>query len=939
MQMIFMRSIFLLSFVFLATWIQAQVMIKGVVIDQEVGEPLIGAGVIIDGTTIGTITDWDGKYAFEVQQLPVNLEVSFVGYETLKIEINSTEETRIELGTNAEVVQTIEVKERRVSEKQQQNAQTVESMDLIAIKETPAANFYDGLGALKDVDLTAASLGFKIINTRGFNSTSPVRSLQLIDGVDNQSPGLNFSLGNFLGASELDVNKVEIIVGASGAFYGPNAFNGVIAMGTKDPFFHEGLAVSLKTGERALFEGGLRWAQAIKNSAGHKWFAYKINGYYLQANDWEAENYDAVFDSPSPVTNPGGYDAVNVYGDEYQLQNEVDNPIVAPGLGKFYRTGFKETDLVDYDSKNTKLSAAFHFRLKPSLDYESPELLFSTSYGGGTTVYQGDNRFSLRDIKFYQHKIELKKRDNYFVRSYLTHEDAGNSYDPYFTAILLSQRGKSDADWSSSYINYWSQQVTPQIRAMEGYPQISDFPGQPDAYRAAQAAFLSTINSQIIEFHEAARILADGPNALQGNPGRLVPGSDAFKAAFDEITSTISSDDELDGTRFYDKSMLYHIHGEKTFKSVVKDGTFANNLDFVVGGNYRKYLPNSKGSILLDTNSRKIDTYEYGLYGGGILSTLNNKLKISVTARLDKHENFDYLFSPAASMVYTKGSMVLRASFSSAIRNPTLTEQYLNYNVGRAILVGNIDGVNDLITVESFGNYLNTFNADTLDYFNLPAIQPEKVKTIEFGIRESLWESVFVDIGYYFNWYDDFLGYRIGVKSEFNPLNGFPIGTQAYRASANAIDKVTTQGFSAGINYYFWNYYALNGNYSFNQLNTSSDDPVIPAYNTPRNKFNLGFSARQIPMKMGGQGNTIGFSVNYKWVQGFLFEGSPQFTGNIDSYGLLDGQINFNIDKWNASIKVGASNLLNNEHYETYGGPIIKRLAYISLLYDWRKKQ
>ena len=92
----------------------------------------------------------------------------------------------------------------------------MEQLDAIAIKETPAISFYNGLGNLKGVDMTTASLGFTIINTRGFNSTSPVRSLQIIDGVDNQAPGLNFSLGNFLGVSELDINGVELIAGASG---------------------------------------------------------------------------------------------------------------------------------------------------------------------------------------------------------------------------------------------------------------------------------------------------------------------------------------------------------------------------------------------------------------------------------------------------------------------------------------------------------------------------------------------------------------------------------------------------------------------------------------------------------------------------------------------------------------------------------------------------
>jgi hypothetical protein len=100
------------------------------------------------------------------------------------------------------------IKGQRVSDKQKADPRSVETMDILAIKETPSISFYSGLGNLKGVDLTTASLGFTIINTRGFNSTSPVRSLQLIDGVDNQAPGLNFSLGNFLGVSELDILKL-----------------------------------------------------------------------------------------------------------------------------------------------------------------------------------------------------------------------------------------------------------------------------------------------------------------------------------------------------------------------------------------------------------------------------------------------------------------------------------------------------------------------------------------------------------------------------------------------------------------------------------------------------------------------------------------------------------------------------------------------------------
>ena len=78
-------------------------------------------------------------------------------------------------------------------------------------------------------------------------------------------------------------------------------------------------------------------------------------------------------------------------------------------------------------------------------------------------------------------------------------------------------------------------------------------------------------------------------------------------------------------------------------------------------------------------------------------------------------------------------------------------------------------------------------------------------------------------------------------------------------------------------------------------------------------------------------------SCNYKWQQGFVFEGSPQFTGEIPSYGLVDMQINREFDIKNSSlnVKIGASNILNNKVYQAYGGPTIGRLSYISLTFNY----
>ena len=107
-------------------------------------------------------------------------------------------------------------------------------------------------------------------------------------------------------------------------------------------------------------------------------------------------------------------------------------------------------------------------------------------------------------------------------------------------------------------------------------------------------------------------------------------------------------------------------------------------------------------------------------------------------------------------------------------------------------------------------------------------------------------------------------------------------------------------------------------------------------FNTQKNKFNVGISGRDIPLS--GLKYLLGFNVNYKWIEGFTFEGSPQFTGTIPTYDLVDAQINLTIPKINSVLKLGASNLLNNKQFQVYGGPRIGRMAYVSWTYDFKKK-
>ena len=934
--------------------------LRGRVIDALSGEPLVGAAVGESGTGNGCAADYEGSFELTLSGIPASIQVAYIGYESQTIEINSvSDRITIKLSPNDRILQDVNIVSDRILEKQKRNPLTVESMDAIAIKEVPTGNFYEGLAALKGVDVTAASLGFRVVNTRGFNSTAPVRVLQLIDGVDNQSPGLNFSLGNFLGAPDLDVKSVEVVQGASSAYYGPGAFNGVISMETKNRFFTPGLTVNMKVGERNLVQPSVRWADVFRNKDDKPWFAYKLNVLYLSAEDWHANNTSPIYGSFDNASNPGRFDAVNVYGDEYFGANDYStaSPFSQQfrGIGSFYRTGYNETDLVDYHTKNLKVSSAAYFRLKPELDFDSPELILQSNLGQGTTVFQGDNRFSLRNILFYQNRIELRKNNQYFLRFYSTHEDAGDSYDPYFTAKRLQDAARSNEDWASVYIKYWQDNIIPRMNAL-GYPELQmnpDWPGpavdplyQQFYLPYSNTEWMSTYQDSLRTWHRWIENLTNNGNA--GIPmdtlGFFAPGTTQFEQAFNRITTSKNNDSEK-GTRFYDQSALYQLQGEYRWSFVKLD-------ELRAGFSGRLYTPDSDGTIFIDTliqtitgsaaegfdttyTKNKFTNHQYGAYIGAE-KKFNNKWIVGATLRVDKNQNFLPVISPAASLVYSPyKDHYLRFSFTGALRNPTLTDQYLNLNVGPAILRGNLEGVDSLITVASFSDWRDTQTASSLRYFSIDPIRPEKAQSFEIGYRATLAERVFLDVSAFATFYQHFIGYRIGIDAPFDTNGQIQNLSQirVYRYAANSTSDVVTQGANVGVNYYYWKQHAVSGNYSFNKLAIKDEsDPIIPAFNTPLHKFNVGMNGRELWPNAAG--NTWGYALNYKWVDTYFWEGSPQFTGPVPSFALLDAQVNYTLKKSGLNFKVGCANLLNNLHIEAYGGPLIGRMAFAAIQYD-----
>ncbi|MGQ9862996.1 MAG: carboxypeptidase-like regulatory domain-containing protein [Bacteroidia bacterium] len=943
--------------------------ITGKILDGETGDPLPGAAIRIQGTAVGTLSDENGNFQILwKEKLPVTLIVRYIGYDSAKVIVSAYKPVIVRLGVAGILQQEVEITEVRISQRQQESPLTVESMDALSVRETPSPDFYEGLSNLKGVDITTASLGFKIINTRGFNSTRPVRTLQILDGMDNQAPGLNFSLGNFVGASELDVQSVELVVGANSALYGPNAFNGVILMHLKDPFIHPGSSYMVKIGNRNLLEVAARVAQVIGPK--ERW-AIKLNASFLRARDWPANNDAPTTQSLVGSNNLGGYDAVNRYGDENPdpRANNFDNSPYSqyyyPGLGIFHRTGYWESELVDYSVKSIKLSGGLYHKIRPDL-----QAAYVAYFGTGTTVYQGDNRYAIKDILFFQHKAELQGK-KFYLRAYHTLEDAGKSYDIVFTGLLLQNYVKPNVRWGLDYQSAFLPYAA-ILRRDPLFPR--SFINNP-LFQDSLRYLLDLYRDSLEQWHRRARAFADGPGFFCDTcRSRLEPGTPEFEEVFQRIISNPSF--LKGGSRFVDNSALYHLQGERTFSLA--------RAEIKIGGNYRYYRPRSYGTIFADTHGVRLSLFEYGFFLHTETRWLNeDKLKIHFALRMDASQNFiriknvlnkfsltklsqalkeNYVYSPALMVIYTiRPQHNLRLTLNSALRYPTLQDQYLYYNVGRAILKGNPKGEGPLTPLEKLYDFVATNDFSVLDTIFVPGVRPERLRTIEIGYKGLFQNRLYLDAGYYFSWYRDFLGFRL-VSTLPDLRTGNPI--QIYRLSSNAQDVVTTQGFAIGVNYYFAKYYMLSANYSWNVLNLGgawmddvarwvnrrlrrnllrevppADDPIIPAFNTPRYKYNLSLSGRDIrtTLNLGNKTfslNYWGFSLTWRWVEGFWFEGSPQFTGYVPTYYTLDAQLSWRQPEKGITYKLGSTNLLNRRYFQAYGAPYIGRIVYAGMWID-----
>ena len=947
----YLIAVILTAILFSCTSLFAQnVTISGNVKNSATQETISAVSVLIKGGTQGTYTDEKGNFHLMVTRLPVTLIFSSVGFEPQEINVTDAVTTlQVSLAPGNSLGQEVVVSATRTPQRILESPVSIERIGLAKINNAAVPNYYDAVANLKGVDLTTSSLTFKTISTRGFNGSGNLRFNQLIDGMDNQAPGLNFAVGSIIGPTEIDVDNMELQQGASSALYGSGGTNGTMLITSKSPFKYQGLTFQLKQGIMHIDDSThdpspyYDWAVRYGKVIGQK-FAFKLSGQFIHAQDWEATDYrnlerNNVFSSLKPgdrQTDPN-YDGVNVFGDEastsmqsfaqavavqtgpagvaainglaaqgYSYSQIVAalnaNPATQPlvpvvpfvlGLrnntfgGQFVsRTGYYEKDLVDYEAYNLKLTGGLYYKLRN--DVEASLIGY---WGTGTTVYTGADRYSLKNLIMAQYKAEVKG-NNWFLRAYTTQENSGDSYTATTAALYVNRAWKSDQQWFATYTGTYS---------------AAKEQGAPDATA-----------------HSLARQAAD--------QGRFLPGTDAYKTAFNNAINTSINQG---GARFDDATNLYHFEGQYNLTNYIKV------VDVLVGASYRVYHLNSHGTIFVDTTG-PININEAGAYLQLQKSLLNDVLRLTGSLRYDKNMNFDGRFTPrATALIKVAPNNSIRLSYQTAYRFPTTQDQYINLLTGGVNrLIGGLPefetyfhfNSNPAYTSESIVAYRNSVGTGTpnpalLQQAQFKTINPEITYSYELGYRGLVTSKFLIDAYVYYSRYKDFIGrVAVGRGVSGDPNNApvdlaSPYTTNNYSFVVNTDNEVNAIGWGISFNYQLRKGYELSANLSSDKLDNVPSN-IVTFFNTPKFRYNIGVSNDNL-------GKGIGFNVQWRWQDKVYWEGTFG-TGEIPSFGTLDAQVNYKITSIKSMIKLGASNLLNHYYNSAFGNPRVGGLYYLS---------
>ncbi len=288
--------------------------VSGKVISAEDGQPVIGATVIVKGTTDGTITDADGVFKISLQGTTKTLVISYVGMKT--IEVEAANNMSVKLESDALVIDEVVVTAMGIKRSEKSlgyAATTVSSEEIKNARNTNVTNSLSGKVAGLQIQSTSADPGSaSSVTIRGFGSINGSNQpLYIVDGVPLQNGTLNTS-GHSINTSGIsniaseDIESMTVLKGAAAtALYGSRASNGVIVLTTKQGMKGKDKNFSVQ------YSGGIQLRQVslfpeMQNEFGQGWNGkqtYIENGSWGPKLDGSLQNYGPIWNFQQQIHN------------------------------------------------------------------------------------------------------------------------------------------------------------------------------------------------------------------------------------------------------------------------------------------------------------------------------------------------------------------------------------------------------------------------------------------------------------------------------------------------------------------------------------------------------------------------------------------------------------------------------------------------------------
>ncbi len=968
----------------LNTLAQTSSTVSGSVKNAKSKEAVSAVSVTVKGGTTGTYTDDKGAFKLTtVQKLPFTLIISSVGFTNKEVVVkNNNQKVDVELDASFTLGDEVVVAASRVPERILESPVSIERIGTSAIRNTSAVNYYDMITNLKGVDVVNASMTFRSIGTRGFNVSGNTRLNQIVDGMDNQAPGLNFSVGNIIGLTELDVDNIELLPGASSALYGPGGMNGTVLINSKNAFKYQGLSFQIKQGmnhvdnyQRAgaapFYDWSVRWAKKVNDR-----LAYKIGASYMQAQDWIA-NQDDDYSRAATVATPNGnvkfgnrfsdpnYDGVNYYGDETNLNmSSVAGSILATfpsaivGAANAFLAGNMNAKLADLNTYLTAIgggalvtggASPFIFGASPSRNLYNNQYVSRTGYGEKDVIDPTTSNFKVSGSLNYKlnDKVEASISGNWGTGStvytgadrYSIKDFIMGQYKLELKAKNWYLRGyKTSENSGNSYVTTTTTRLFNEA-----------WKGSSTWYQQYMAAYVMNSDAGLntTAAHNASRLVADA-----GRPTGFV----LYNPLFQKIAQTPIS---KGGGLFMDRTSVYTLEGQYNLTESL--GLSKTGTDLLVGASYRQYGLNSQGTIFADT-AGIIKIAETGAYAQLSQKLFGDLVKLTASGRYDKNENFAGHFTPRASAVVklTKDHN-LRLSYQSAYRFPTTQNQWINLKTSQGTLLGGLPALRDFYKFSTMPAYtlasVNKYGAAVAAAAatgNVPGIisaasllqaqqfgefKPESSTSFEVGYKGLFAKRLLVDIYAYWAKYKDFIGGVSVVQSSTTPGPLGPVGIlglnadgtvgnsaltrNVYSVSMNQTSDVTTNGWGASVEYLMAKNFSVSGNL-YSDMIGPVETGFIPYFNTPKFRRNIALNNSGF-----GPKNLLGFNLTYRWIDAFHYEGTFA-AGELPAYETFDAMLSMKLPKTKSLIKIGATNMFNRYYRTGFGNPQIGGLYYMS---------